>query len=283
MRRTSFVEEPEFPVSDQRGCDHFWARHYVIIESSQYRIVLLNSSAYHGSGTDEFERGRITETTRRALETELAAADDGRLNILLCHHHPHPHTELNLGESDLMLGGQLLLELLGSGDVGQWIVIHGHKHHPKISYGQSTTSLAPIVFAAGSMSARLYAELQANVRNQVYLLEFPLDGIREQGIRATFRSWDWLPSTGWVPAGDRSGLPHIGGFGCRDNPVRLAGRIAAAITDVSAEWGEVLSNTPEVQFLTPADWRLVKIELERHHVVKVLETGGQILRLERTR
>lgn len=273
--------QPSFPVSNERDFDRYWSRHYVVLVSDQYRVVLLNSSAFHGSGCDEYQRGRITQSTLEMLAADLKDADDERINILLCHHHPHPHSELNLGEADLMLGGQLLLDLLGSGSVGQWIVIHGHKHHPKISYGQSATSLAPIVFASGSMSAVLYPDLGANVRNQVYLLEFPLDGVRQQGIRATFRAWDWIPATGWLPAGNRSGLPHIGGFGYRERPATLAARMASLITEVSIEWDEVISKMPEVRYLTPADWRLVKSEMESRHYVQVLESDGSILRLER--
>lgn len=135
--------------------------------------------------------------------------------------------------------------------------------------------------ASGSMCAVLYPELQALVRNQVHLIEFMVDDIRLKGIRGTFRSWDWAPSIGWVPAGDRSGLPHAGGFGHREQPAQVAENIISCIKEVSIEWNELLLIEPNIRYLTPADWELVKAELRRHSV-KVLEADGQILRLERT-
>lgn len=272
---------PRFPVNTLSEFDQYWSRHYVILVNPQYRIVLLNSAAYHGNAPDEYEKGRIAETTCRALREDLIGADDGRLNILLCHHHPHQHSEYGLGETDVMLGGQLLLDLLGSADFGDWVVIHGHKHHPKIAYAAATSGSGPIVFSAGSMSATLYPSLAAHVRNQVHLLRFDLDDIHLNGIRATVRSWDWAPFRGWAAAGDRSGLPREGGFGCRERAPELAGRVASAFIGSSMVWTEVVLATPSLKFVTPDDFTRIKRELQDRHGLSVVETGGQILALER--
>lgn len=89
---------PRFPLPDEADCDRYWSRHFAIIENSFWRLVVLNSSAFHGGQVSEYEHGRVSPHTLEALRKALAGADRPELNILLCHHHPHQHAELGLGE-----------------------------------------------------------------------------------------------------------------------------------------------------------------------------------------
>jgi hypothetical protein len=73
--------------------------------------------------------------------------------------------------------GQFLLDLLAYDSNGDWVVLHGHKHCPKISYAAGGVT-SPIVFSCGSIGAKLYPELNGNVRNQWYLLEFSSPSFR---------------------------------------------------------------------------------------------------------
>src|ERR1039458_1676051 len=145
---------PSYPFDDELSNDRYWSRAYVIRTFEDYRLVLLNSSAYHGHTPVEQNHGRIDKQTLSTLSAELKNLPPKPVNILLCHHHPLMHSELGLGEDDYMKNGQLLLDLLGGGQVGQWLVIHGHKHHPRISYA-SGGSNSPAVFSAGSLCANL--------------------------------------------------------------------------------------------------------------------------------
>ena len=130
---------PPFPLPGDLW-DRYWARHYAIVDDPNCRLVILNSSAYHGQTDEEQNHGRVDTFTLEQMKAELLGVSSPKLNILLCHHHPQQHSEYNLGEDDLMKHGQLLLDTLGSGDIGQWLVIHGHKHHPKITYAQALRS-----------------------------------------------------------------------------------------------------------------------------------------------
>ena len=170
---------PPYPFDKDQMNDRYWSRHFELIVRDKYRILVLNSSAFHGEGRFdetkqfEYEHGRVSDHTLKRIREQLDAQDDyPPVNILLCHHHPHPHSELSLGKDDLMTGGDELLGILNTGTYGRWLVIHGHKHHPKMEYAAGGSS-APIVFAAGSLAKILYGELQTNSRNQFYILEFP--------------------------------------------------------------------------------------------------------------
>jgi hypothetical protein len=252
---------PRFPLLDEPASDRFWSRHFVEISGASYRLVLLNSCAFHGNGTpEELLHGRISDHTLSALKDTLSKGAPKPINLLVCHHHPQQHMELKLGDYDVLKQGQLLLDLLGSGDYGDWVVIHGHKHHPKLAYA-SGGAAAPTVFSAGSLCVELYLELQTLARNQFYLLTFDLDTINNIGLCGTFKSWDWATGLGWIMAGPHSGLPPRGGFGFRGNLKQLARAIKGSLGGQPTTWPLLATTHPEIQFLLPTDASLLIKEL----------------------
>src|SRR5690606_27539341 len=135
----------------------------------------------------EFDRGAITIRTLTSLRDELSATEPAHTNVLVCHHHPHSHAELRLGETDVMKHGQLLLDALESH--GDWLVIHGHKHHPKLTYAAGGGRSA-VVFGAGSFGGDFSSEASSICRNQFYILETPR--IRgTPGARGRVHAWNW--------------------------------------------------------------------------------------------
>ena len=178
-----------------------------------------------GLAKNEYASGRISPPTLDHLRTRLGENDPPPVNILLCHHHPQKHMEIKLGEYDEIKSGQLLLELLGSGDFGNWIVVHGHKHHPKLCYSHGG-SASPVIFSAGSLCHVLFPELTTVTGRQFYLLQFPLDSFDEFGFVGTFQAWEWEFKRGWARAPRKKDLPDHGGFGYRINLEVFAKQIA---------------------------------------------------------
>lgn len=247
---------PEFPFQDEILNDKFWARNYAVIVNHNYRIVVFNSSAFHGINT-EFQHGRISPRTLEKLKDELRSKGNGALiNIFICHHHPHKIEDIKLTDYEAMIGGQSLLEFLGSGEVGNWLFVHGHKHFPKICYAAGT-SIAPIVFSVGSFSAVLERSIATTVKNQFYILELDIEHIKKYGLVGKFETWDWELGYGWRSADTHSGLPSQGGFGYRTNLNILAQKIAEHIGDKFLKWEEVLQLVPELQYLIPADLKIL--------------------------
>jgi len=253
---------PNFPISD-RDSPGFWADYFTILDGDNYRIVVLNSSAYHGLESDddgerkkEYERGRIEPATLSALAAKLAGPIP-LINILMCHHHPLKHSEHELGEYDEIVGGQRLLELLGTGKFGRWLVIHGHKHHPKIQTAAGG-SLAPVVFSAGSFSKKLYPTLASHCRNQFYILEIVPADSDLPSVKGTFRAWTWHHGTGWAPSVGNDGLPSSGGFGTNIDLGNVLSLVAAHTTKGSAEWKAIVAATPSLRFVSPGDIHLIR-------------------------
>ncbi len=259
---------PPFPFDDEGLNDKFWSRHFVVLEGENYRVVVLNSSAYHGAGGKEIEHGRIADLTLAKLREALEGVAPKAVNILLCHHHPQQHMEVDLGPYDVMKNGQLLLDLLGSGRLGRWLVVHGHKHHPKLAYA-SGGGASSTVFSAGSLCASLYDKLQSVARNQFHLISIPLDAIPTLGLVGVVESWDWASGEGWAPAGTASGLPSVCGFGFRVDPLLLADRIASKISGDLANWDAIRSALPEVDYLIPQDFSAVRHALKAQHGLNI--------------
>ncbi len=260
---------PPYPLPDEAQNDRYWSRNFVIVEEECYRLVILNSSAYHGQTQMEVEHGRVADSTLDRLKSQLCEATSKPVNILLCHHHPKPHSELQLGESDIMRNGQQLLDLLGSGRFGSWLVVHGHKHHPKLSYAEGGGS-APVVFAAGSLCAVLKPPVGSRVRNQFYTVSIPLHLIDDFGLVGIVKAWDWAPGTGWSPAVARAHLPAVSGFGYRASPMLLARKLARVVVEDRMDWNQVQQAAPEVDFLIPQDVEALRYHLENVHQIGIV-------------
>lgn len=278
---------PSFPFADEGLTDKFWARNYAIIDEEQTRLVVLNTSAYHGTKPDAYQHGRIAVSTFERLRTELDARRHNipPVNILLCHHHPQRFGNVDLADYSEMKDGHLVLELLGSGMYGDWIVVHGHKHYPRLAYASGSAS-APVIFSAGSLCANLYLELQNRVRNQFYLIRFPWAHIRalHLGMAGTFRTWDWDFGHGWLPAATRSGLPAVGAFGYKADSLTAVARQLASAYSASGSpivsWNEMLLGTPQAAYLMPSDLdTVVRLLRERHNLVVVRDELGRAVQV----
>ena len=204
---------PPFPLPAEDQNDRFWSRHFEVLQTNMYRLVVLNSCAFHGGPPAEHLHGRISEPTLHHLQSRLAESDAAPVNVLLCHHHPLKHMDYELGEYDEMAGGQLLLELLGSGRYGEWIVVHGHKHHPKLRYAHGGGA-APVVFSAGSLCSTLNPQLIHHSTQQFYIIDFPLEVQSQFGMVGTFQTWNWSFGHGWSRQATVQDLPDVGVLDC---------------------------------------------------------------------
>src|SRR5690606_38544830 len=97
----------------------------------------------------EYTHGRVSNYTLEDLRKTLDKEPrDDRINILLCHHHPHKHQDIEQADYSAMVGGEKLIDLLREIPLGSWLIIHGHKHQPRLIYGAGG-ALAPLIFGAG--------------------------------------------------------------------------------------------------------------------------------------
>lgn len=284
---------PPFPFPDIVLNDKFWSRNYIVHTAVEFNLVLLNTSAYHGNHAPdrkpvEYEHGRISRSTLDWLQKDLdvvATTNPRTVNILACHHHPHKYSDIDSADYSDMEGGSDLLSLLGSGRYGHWLIIHGHKHHPKVWHAAGG-AYAPIIFAAGSFSANLYPALQTRVRNQFYVIELPWPQFEalQLTLAGTFRSWEWLTGSGWQPASPGAGLPAFGGFGFRGSLPALAATVEHEFVRLNApvaDWSQLTASVPQLNFVLPDDVARLFELLRTQYGLRMLDDHGRPAQLGR--
>jgi len=267
--------DPPFPLPEYESNTHFWAWHWNIIEEDECRILLFNSSAYHGVN-NEFLHGRISTKAIQNIKDKLAGLPEKKLNIFVCHHHPHKQEDIDLEDYEAMDGGQKLISILDNTSNGSWIIIHGHKHYPCISYAQGTSS-SPIVFSAGSFSAHLAPSQASKVTNQFHLIEFHLDEFETiGGCVGRFKTYDWSLGNGWEKSGNK-GLPANGGFGFRCLIKPLAKEIADSLNESTfMERDEIDLKYPKLKYLSPGDLKSLQDILSLKYQIQTEITDGII-------
>lgn len=206
---------PAFPFNDFNKNTHFWAWNWELSVNEYFNCVSLNSSAYHGFGS-EFKHGRVALEVCDQIESRLLSSDikPKPFNLLICHHHPQKMDYIDKTyDGEAMEGADYLLNKLENSDLGPWLIIHGHKHYATICYGNSRTSCPPTILSAGSLSAVLYHTLALQTSNQFYILTIDIDLTNEYGkVVGTFETHEANPLNNWQPSSSEN-LPAKGGFG----------------------------------------------------------------------
>lgn len=254
-------KDPANEVFHRRARIEYFGADFVIFETPIYRLVVFNSCSRHTTEAPSYERGMIADSTLKELKLRLDECEERKINLLLCHHHPIPHDEQALGLYDLMKNGDALLRLLS--DHGDWIVLHGHKHHGRISYA-SGGAQPPVVFAAASIGAVLSCPSSLGLRNQFYILDVNLNN--NGAPQGTLRVWNWTPDSGWIENNDpKEGLASGCGFGERRHSDELAQEIATLVNGQEMEWVNVKAHLAWIDHLTPQDLAKVLRTLSQKH------------------
>jgi predicted MPP superfamily phosphohydrolase len=243
----------------------YWGRGYEFIEGDGVLFLVINSSHYHWTTrANEFERGRVGDVALAVLREEIAervALDRNRAFVVLLHHHPIPHQDLDhqLGRIE-MANGPRLMQLLEESGVA-WIVVHGHKHHARLITAQGGPA-RPIVFSAGSFGARLDGSLGLKTRTQFYIVNLHVE---DQAIApkncGTVHAWAWCDNE-WIPATRYvHGLPDGCGFRLPQLDIEQLGRAVLALVSNRGpylSWKEAVQELPDLGFLMPSELTLLK-------------------------
>lgn len=122
---------PSFPISNATPLNEFWANGFCTLDADHCRVLLINSVAHHNNDVSA-KRGLITTNQIDQIKASLKQSAQKVFQIAVCHHHPVLHEDIGLGTSDVMENGSLLIDALS--ELGFHLVVHGHKHHPRLSY-----------------------------------------------------------------------------------------------------------------------------------------------------
>lgn len=239
----------DFPVPVGACEDQFYSRGFCFVETTQIRLLMVNSVLEHHK-EEKAKRGEWTNQQVELLKDALRSRTPRPIEIAVVHHHPIAHEDLGLDSGDVMLNGPNLSRLLA--DAGFLMIVHGHKHHPKLSYFNRGDSKL-LVFASGSFSAVDPKGLLPSITRHLFHIVDIQDPTRGCG---EIQTWEWNGCKGWNESTTRSAdFPHRCGFGYAAAILDLARQVATKVGKRRRVfWNEVLQAFPDVSFLTYDDF-----------------------------
>lgn len=250
MRFARFLR-PGFPFTNDDASSRFFSDGFAIVNvANDTQLVLINSVVDHHDEKTA-KRGAFGSERLDKLEGYLKKKLKAPSRLAMMHHHPILHTGPYLDSSDVIPNGDALIDLLNK--FGCRLVIHGHKHHPRLTYVNDT-----VVFAAGSFSANL-GQFGGAVGNMFHLVDLQGPGGKLTPPRGTIESWTFQLMKGWTTASRKfSSFPHRAGFGAQESLDDMAKAVIALAPDEDARFefseGEVLAVAPELRFITPVQY-----------------------------
>ena len=250
---------PKFPTLNEIVFDQFWSKGFCLLERDTYRVLVVNSVMSH-TNEETAKRGFVSTHQLDDISHALAVAPLKQFQIAVCHHHPMLHEDIGLGTSDVMQNGSLLTQMLA--EKGFHLLVHGHKHHPKLSFAPGAQALP--VLAAGSFAAGMKNGLASRTRNVFHSISMEYSE-EEQTMRGSILTWQFRQSKGWTLATWAAvDFPHKTGFGSLTTAEQLADQVQKAFSALNApmaEWKAVAQSVPDLQFVPPATFEKVGLQL----------------------
>lgn len=247
--------EVNYPVPDKGGIrTQYWQEDFCLVKHNRILILVFNSCHSHrntvSSRTSHITLDQIGRM--KAALTEINS-EDFDYKIALCHHHPINHGNLDNHDTDLISNGDDFVKLLESFKFQ--VIIHGHKHEPKLSYKDSMP-----IFCSGSLSSTQNV-YDLRIENTFHIMD-----IVPGKSMGKIETWVLIPRKGWV---QKSGtyFPCFTGFGERSDIDELAKRCVEWLKKKGAELDtfEALKvDFKELEYLTPNDQELFNQALERN-------------------
>lgn len=250
----------------------YFGEYFVLLdEHEDYRLLIVNSCCEHGHDNHEYGRGTFPDSALQWLKEDVAKLNREKINLLLLHHPPQSDAQDGVAY-DFCRGADLLLHELQAGLAGTWVVLHGHKHDPKLRHGPSATGVAPVILSAGSFAAA--DDMPMDAKNQVYRITVHLDGGQVMG---TIDAWHWSLGNGWQRSAPRDcGGIHDGcGFGTRMSPAEIATALSDAYSAGCRTWDDIRGRIPHLPYIMPkAMDQAMRLLRDRHQLVVDFDNWG---------
>jgi len=231
-----------FPVLDQNQKSQFWDLGFCII-SYQDSIFLLINTVYDHLTEEQANQSNIRLETLEKIKEDLSKPQfkvTGK-KICMLHHHPIKHSNIkNWKDSDSIERGDDLVKLLHENNFD--IVIHGHKHQPRIVEYNSLP-----IFATGSFAS--FANLQGTgLETMFHIVE-----LQPNTRKGTIISWQFDILNGWSQKSNIIFPPRIG-FGCTTEITKIASQIHELFINNKKRplfYEDIVKNIEDIQFIIP--------------------------------
>ncbi|HKV94354.1 MAG TPA: metallophosphoesterase [Candidatus Angelobacter sp.] len=261
---------PGFPFASPLSCQQFLSEGYCVLPLTPEVEIILVNTVIDYSDRSVAKRGSFPIERVENLRQTVGLLPRPKIRIAMMHHHPILHSTKFMNVNDVIETGDQLLSALR--EVGCGLVIHGHKHEPRLTQVNIPTgSIA--VFAAGSFSAML-GQISSVARNLFHLVQVESLDSPDVILRGSITSWEWAKGSGWVKA---LLFPHHIGFGRRVTLETMLGQLrklaASKRLRQSFNHDEILVAAPELQYSSDDDVSQMSGELRKDRL-KFAKPGG---------
>jgi Icc-related predicted phosphoesterase len=249
----------------------FWEKGYCIIESEFYRLLIINTAHNHFN-KENAEHGDISEEALKYLEDELKLISDDKVGIAITHHCPIEHSHYNSGINDFMHNGDELSKIIDRFNFK--LLIHGHKHDPRIRNGQGGIN-SPFIFSSGSFSA-VQDKLLLGGTNTFHIITMILEG-KNKG-KGSIETWFFCTAKGWQRNIKNQYFEALVGFGAYLDLDQIADAIVKKIKNLPTqicEWNDLVRDFDSICYLIPSDLDKLKNKLSHKGVKSSPVTIGE--------
>lgn len=207
--------------------------HFVLWENTKVFVVAINSAAYDGPEVKNHSgivKQASVEALKSSLETSLRQ-DDQRLRLCLIHHHPIQYSEPTPDAQDVSIvtNAENLLSVLT--DFRFDLLLHGHKHHPRLNTHSGNNSQPYVTLGAGSFSATLSPTYYGSLSNLFHIVNVRGRNADTNGIEGSVQTWMYNPRDKWQKSHHKVGMPHIEVFGTNYAPNEIETRVRGAVLE----------------------------------------------------
>lgn len=222
---------------------------YVVWETGDAIIVSINSAAYD-KPTAKPHNGIVKQRTVEDLDDHFRNkySGDTRYRICLLHHHLEQYSEPlpDIADFSTAVNAENLIAALGAHHFD--LVLHGHKHHPRLKTYQNDNKHPYISLCAGSFSAILHPLYYENISNLFHIVNIEGRDVATGGIKGRVETWSHSANS-WMMTNKVRGLHAIEAFGSNASPIEIEAQILrAAIRNVQTAkfctWSQMVSNEP---------------------------------------
>jgi len=246
-----------YPIADEE-IGTFWEKGYTFIEKDNLQLLIVNSTHYH-THHEESEsptiKGEISQSAIHEIDRYLHDKNDNsKIKIMMCHHHPIQQSEMNLGPYDFIENGEELMFVLAKYNFD--LVIHGHKHYPKLKKYETDNGKSIPVLSAGSFSATNQISFTSKF-NYIHIIEITKDTNQAKGV---IKTPNYKYQVGWK--NNSEGFDFLTGFGANKTSAELIISIQEIMTNTDViDWNEICETLPDLRHIMPQELEEIKTSL----------------------
>lgn len=242
-----------YPFDENNINKSYWADHFAIVEDEDSAFFIFNSVYSHINSVTA-NKCVITQAILSEMENRLKKISSKKYKIAMCHHHPIKHANKTYLDDDVMDKGDLFIDLLNN--YGFDILIHGHKHDPRLTVINSFT-----VLASGSFSA-LANLADVGADNVFHIIKFS-----DSSKKGIIESYVYKPQKGWL-LNPGSYFPSKTGFGLNIDITDLISKSVTWFNKTKKPfvyYSDFINQFPDFQYLNPKQQEKTQLIMQQEH------------------